>query len=376
MLHSERIQQLRIDVNKTTMPLFRGFKGRIPNLRILRVYLIANNVPKVDVFENAPALRQVTLWGDSSVRVLLPWSQITYFEEQLRGERVGNFVPLSSLRSLTNLYIDKPPYYGDESATPYRQTTLPNLRILKVKTHTDKNLKVGLFLESLTIPAVEDMKILHMAPLIPHLVSMFSGSRGPSRLQRLTLGTIRLQTGELSALLLLTPHLVELDIGIPPTADLLRFIYGEGEVILVPMLQALYIRIPGLTTVAVAQIEHFNTLARIRCELASSKDLDDATTLSLGSGTRTCQWTTLHTLRFIFDLSGSRNTSQKRLNNWSSSYTMEEAKAIDIFSRCCNRDCIRDQSFLKTILSYIECYEITNNVLLVSLLWISGGFSH
>ena len=36
MLHSERIEQLRIDVNKTTMPLFRGFKGRIPNLRILR----------------------------------------------------------------------------------------------------------------------------------------------------------------------------------------------------------------------------------------------------------------------------------------------------------------------------------------------------
>ena len=151
------------------------------------------------------------------------------------------------------------------------------------------------------------MKIRYMGPLIPHLVSMFSGSRGPSRLQKLAFRTIPLQTGELSALLKLTLHLVELNIDIPPAGDLLRLIYSEEEGMLVPMLQALYMRIPVLTTGA--EIEHLDTLAQVRCELGFRKDSEYATMLSLRPGTRT----TLHTLvRVIF---GSRDRSQKELNN-------------------------------------------------------------
>jgi hypothetical protein len=63
MLHSERIERLRIEVNKTTMSLFQGFKGRLPNLRILRVYLNDNEAPNFDIFETAPALRQVAIGG-------------------------------------------------------------------------------------------------------------------------------------------------------------------------------------------------------------------------------------------------------------------------------------------------------------------------
>ena len=105
--------------------------------------------------------------------------------------------------------------------------------------------------------------------------------------------TTRLQIGELSALLKLTPHLVELDIDVPPVSDLLRLINSEGEVMLVPMLQALYIHIPVLTT---AQIEHLDTLAQVRCELGIRKDSGDATMLSLRPGTKA----TLHTTFFLF----------------------------------------------------------------------------
>jgi hypothetical protein len=370
MLHSERIEQLRILVNdETTMHLFQGFKGRLPNLRILRVRYYVR-APNLDVFENAPALRQVAIAGtyrDVRIKVLLPWSQITHFEEELPAMRAGILVPLSSLRSLTNLDIYRPPRLAIRFILlfPYRPTTLPNLRTLRVVIYDYDYEYVDLFLKSLTIPAVEVMKILYMAPLIPHLVSIFSGCRGPSRLQKLAFRTIPTQTGELSALLKLTPHLVELDIDVPPVGDLLRLIYGEGEVMLVPILQALYMRIPMLT--ASAQIEHLDTLAQVRCELDNS---DDATLPSLGSGgTRTR--TTLHTLRFIFDSAESRDTSQKILNNWSSSFTLEETEAIYIFSRCCNRDYIRDESFIENILSCVERYEVTNKVLHVGVfIWM------
>ena len=369
ILHSERIEQLRIEANRTTMPLLQRLKGRLPNLRILCV-LYYVPAPSIDVFETAPALRQVTLGGlylDDSVSVLLPWSQITHFEDERVG-RVGKLVllPSSSLCSLTNLDIYRPPclyQVDDESAllSPYRPTSLPNLRSLRVVIYDCDYEDVDLFLKFLSIPAVEVMQILFMEPLIPHLVSMFSGSRGPSRLQKLAFRTIPLQPGELSTLLKLTPHLVELDIDIPPAGDLLRLTYTDREVMLVPMLQAFYIRIPMLTTVA--QIEHLDTLAQVRCELGIRKDSDDATILSLSPRT----WTTLYTLRVIFDSPENRDSSQKKLNNWSTSFTLEEFEVMDILQQRCNLDNIRDGSFIKNILSCIECYEITNKVLHVGV---------
>ena len=361
MLHSERIERLCIEVNETTMPLLQGLKGRLPNLRILRV-LYYDPTPIIDIFETAPALRQVSVVGYSSVRVLLPWSQITHFEEQRDG-RVGKLglFSSSSLHSLTNLDIRRCYRCGESPLLSlYRPTTLPNLRTLRVVIWNCDDKDVDLFLESLTIPAVEVMKIRYMGSLIPRLVSMFSGFRGPSRLQKLAFRTILLQTGELSALLKLTPHLVELDIDIPPASDLLRLIYSEGEVMLVPMLQALYMHIPVLTT---AQIELLDTLAQVRCGLAIRKDSENATMLSLSPGT----WTTLLTLRVFFHSAKSRDSSEKILNNWSSSFTLKEANAISMLRQRWNRDYIREGPSLESILSGIECHEITNKVLHVGL---------
>ena len=376
MLHSERIEQLRIDLNSTTIPLLQKFRGHLPNLRILRVlYCIraTNITPNIDVFETAPALRQVAIEGlhqDSIVKFLLPWSQITHFEEKLPGERVGKLVPpsSSSLHSLTNLDIYRPPclFQVGKSAllSPYRPTILPNLRSLRVVIYDCDCKDVDLFLESLTIRAVEVMKISYMVPLIPHLVSMFSGCCGPSRLQKLAFRTIPLQPGQLSALLKLTPHLVELDIDVPPAGDLLRLIFSEGEVMLVPMLQALYMRIPALTTGA--EIKHLDTLAQVRCELGT-KDSDDATMHSLSPGT----WTTLNTLHVIFDSHESRESSRKILNHWSSSFTREEAIAIRMLrQRSTNgyyRANILDESFVEKFLSNIKGYKITSKVLHVGI---------
>ena len=75
--YSERIKQLRIEVDNATMPLsFKGFKRRLSNLRILCVHLTVNEVRDFDVFEIAPALRQVTIQGlnqYSSIRLPHPF---------------------------------------------------------------------------------------------------------------------------------------------------------------------------------------------------------------------------------------------------------------------------------------------------------------
>ena len=232
---------------------------------------------------------------------------------------MGNLC-LSSLNSLTYLDIRKCLRCCD-GPFPYRPITLPNLRTLMLDCGYENP---NLFLESLTIPAVEIIKIICCAPLVPHLVSMFSGSREPSRLQKLTFRTIPLQRGELSALLSLTPHLVELDIYLPPVDDLLNLIYGMGEVMLVPMLQGLYMHVPVI--IAGTQTEHFHTLAQVLRELPESgslKDSENSTMPLLEPRTRT----SLDTLLFYFDSSESGSC------DWSSCFTLEEAKAIDMISR-------------------------------------------
>lgn len=87
MLHSERIEQLHISLNDTTIRIFRGFKGCLPNLRLLDIHLTTNNLHRYDLFENAPALRQLRVMGSypgGSFKV--SWSQITHFESRLSND--------------------------------------------------------------------------------------------------------------------------------------------------------------------------------------------------------------------------------------------------------------------------------------------------
>ena len=146
---------------------FKGLKGAYRTFEscVYSILLRALDPPNTYVFETAPALRRVAVGGNSSFRVLLPWSQIIHFEEEPeRSGIVGKLVllPSSSQHSLTNLDIYRPPclLLIDESAliSPYRPTTLPNLRTLRVVIYICDYKDVDLFLESLTIRAVEVVK--------------------------------------------------------------------------------------------------------------------------------------------------------------------------------------------------------------------------
>lgn len=82
---------------------------------------------------------------------------------------------------------------------------------------------LGIILECLTIPAIERVKIRYPGPLIPRLISMFSRSHEPSRLQKFAYRTIPLGTGKSTSLLNLTPQLIELDIDVPRTPSDVRY---------------------------------------------------------------------------------------------------------------------------------------------------------
>jgi F-box-like len=339
--HSERLESLSMclfDMHITT--LFQGLKGHLPNLRSLRLTLpsiYSNDGRRFDMFETAPALRRIVLQGSypgDSIRLLLPWSQITHLYDTIRSESVAPYVPLSFLPSLSYLYIDKDIYQASEGAwilspalrdpsthpSHYEPVTLSGLHTLKVHGHCNGD--TGIFLDSLTIPAVEVIKISFPGSLVPHLVSMFSRSHEPSRLQKLAFRSIPLQEGELSTLLNLVPQLIELDISVPPMADILRLIDCEGDVILVPMLRALYMH--DMDGYLSEWMECFKNLAQVRCELGC-KDSKDAIKPSLTSRN------TLDMLRVIFDSAGSRHMSQAVLNDWYYSPEPEEDEAVDLF---------------------------------------------
>ena len=388
--HSESLESLNMCIDMHITTLFQGLKGHLPNLRNLclnlpQASIYSNDGRSLDIFESAPALRRVELLGSypgDSIRLLLPWSQITHFYDTIRSETVAPcaYVPLSFLPSLSYLYIDKDSYQAsdrvwilslalrDPSTHPshYEPVTLSGLHTLKVHGHFNGD--TGIFLDSLTIPAIEVIKISLPGSLVPHLVSMFSRSHEPSRLQKLAFRSIPLEKGELSVLLNLVPQLIELDISVPPMADILRLIDCEGDDILVPMLRALYMH--HMDSPLSEWMECFNKFAQVRCELGF-QDSKDANKSSLATRNR------LDMLRIIFNSVRNRHMSQVLLNDWY--YAPEEDEAVDMFFDWSVRLCTdifkdgeryipnREHSYLGMLDELFTCIErcetITINVL-------------
>ena len=128
----------------------------------------------------------------------------------------------------------------------------------------------------------------------------------------------------MSALLNLVPQLIELDIGVPPTADILRLADCEGDVILVTMLRALYLHDMDGRLSKLNESFKIKTLAQVLCEFGG-KDSEDAVKPSLA------RRNTLDMLCIVFDSTNHRHYSHIILKNWY--YTPEEDKAVDMFFR-------------------------------------------
>ncbi|KAF7375380.1 hypothetical protein MSAN_00425600 [Mycena sanguinolenta] len=140
---SSRWEVADVEMRAFMGPALGAVQGRIPVLRRLR-YNDNNGFRSFGAFENAPALRDVALSGKASP--LLPWGQL----ERL-NLKLSNSAGLSQLwqaHNLVELSVTGRPH---EPLSVANLMELPRLRTLLIKD--------GLFLESLSLPALEDLYV-------------------------------------------------------------------------------------------------------------------------------------------------------------------------------------------------------------------------
>ena len=256
VLHSERWQTVAIDSTTPTIFAFKGIKGRLSSLRTLSLEVWRQTDPVVfDMFEDAPKLREVSLDGPFPGEVRLPFSQLTRYKERVRGRGMADFT-ISLAASLTTLEISR---LSDSPDIP--ETTLPLLVTLKVQ--FDDIISQG-FLENVTLPAIQEILIAGFeGHLITVLTAMISRSHTPCMLKKFAFRTSELDSGELTTLLRLTPHLVDLNLPLPPPEDLSNLIIGRNSRPLVPLLQMLTFEAEGVRRAETSRA--LNALANSRC---------------------------------------------------------------------------------------------------------------
>jgi hypothetical protein len=219
----------------------------------------------LNMFQKAPKLSQVRLIGIAPERIALPWKQLVHYKG--RHDEMGATIPLRSGTSLKTVELQS--YCCDDllegQSSPIVLRNLVGLRLCGI---ISSELTTFL-LERLIVPAVDEIAIFGdvfdgPVPIIPLLTSMISRSTNACILQKLSLGEINHRSGELIALLQLTPRLVFLEISFPPVDDLVHLIFDSPNKI-----------VPLLHTLVITDDQHYtyynkaavmNLLARRRCE--------------------------------------------------------------------------------------------------------------
>ena len=299
--HSERVEELTINSSTVTMSALRKFKGRLPLLRKLTLSKTSlRNHPSaliIDLFEHAPLLREVTLFGLYTHELLLPWPQVISFN----GSRI-NRTGLSQLVA-NSLDLERLEIAGYSYGAGPRTATLRCLTSLKVKLE-NPTITSNFFFGSLNLPNVEEIEVEeYQGDLLPHLITMLSRCPSPSMVRKLALKNILQEApGDLASLLWLTPQLLELDLELPPIHDLFELIIKPDSFPLVPMLETLIIRTKA-EDIWTKEIPA-TAIARSRCEIDDER--------SFPAERRRI----LKTFRLIFSNPNSRLMAQTELNGW------------------------------------------------------------
>ena len=332
VLHSERWQTVAIDSTTPTLFAFKGIKGRLSSLRTLSLEVWRQTDPVVfDMFEEAPQLRQVSLDGPFPGEVRLPFSQLTRYKERVRGRGMADFT-ISLATSLTTLEISR---LSESPDIPV--TTLPLLVTLKVQ--FDDIISQG-FLENVTLPAIQEILIAGFeGHLITILTAMISRSQSPCMLKKFAFRTSELDSGELTTLLRLTPHLVELNLPLPPPEDLGNLIIrrNNNSRPLVPLLQMLTFEAEAVRRAETSQA--LNDLAVSRCQQqhhhhqnTSNLTTSDESVVLPGDvivgPPPPADHQILKELRILFKSSRTCHSELRFLENWVQS---EESKQLEVW---------------------------------------------
>ncbi|KAJ6496104.1 hypothetical protein C8R45DRAFT_985005 [Mycena sanguinolenta] len=196
---SSRWEVADVEMRAFMGPALGAVHGRLPALRRLK-YNDNNGFHSFGAFASAPALRDVTLSGKASL--LLPWAQL----ERL-NLKLSNSAGLSQLwqaHNLVELSVTGRPH---EQFAVGNTMELPRLRTLLIKD--------GLFLESLNLPALEDLYVSMDVSSLPSFLQ-----RSNCHLKKFTTD-VQCVSSSIIAMLEHTPSLLELRITAIQDAHLL-----------------------------------------------------------------------------------------------------------------------------------------------------------
>ena len=302
--HSERWQTVSIDSAYLSLFSCKRVKGRLSSLRTLSIH-ISGAANFADMYEDAPQLREVCLSGIFSQELRLPFSQLTHYKECISGRGMAGHV-ISLAKSLTTLHLAR--CYGSADIPV---STLPVLVTLMVEGY---EIRSQGFLDNLTLPAIQEIWIAGFrGHLITILTAMIYRSHSPCMLKKLAFRTSEVDSGELTKLLKLTPHLVDLNLPLPPQEDLTNLIIRRNSQPLVPLLQMLTFEPDGMTR---THSQSLNALA------VSRSNLQD------GLMSRDCR--ALHELRIVFQPPRVSHSELRFLEDWHES---EGSKQLGIWKQ-------------------------------------------
>ncbi|KAF8165655.1 hypothetical protein B0H34DRAFT_247254 [Crassisporium funariophilum] len=155
--HSERWQVLTIESSCITINALQRSRGRLSSLHTLTLDIGRfPGTSVIDIFKDAPRLREVNITGHYPHALFLPWSQLTRYREVVltRGGR-------NEVYSASHLEILVLSIACDTTIIPV--TTLCHLKILRI-TWSHTMLDVEPFFQNLTLPAIREILIgcLHL----------------------------------------------------------------------------------------------------------------------------------------------------------------------------------------------------------------------
>jgi len=269
--HSRRWERISLKISEEVCAHFSRVKGRLPSLSSLMLDIERHSNLHVDMFENAPNLREVQLETRNwSGPVELPWSQlIKYTETDYESKHLAEAISCAS--RLTHLdFRFKHTWavvlsFGHISPVTMHNVTCFNLNCIEGGSN------ISILFSKLTLPALQDLS-LHLPPIPVTDIVLNLITRSSCILRRLSIYSGDAYI-DMLPILALTPELLHLNIGHMNAAlveGICKVQPGVGWS-LVPRLASLHVEPPNFCNC----IEEISLLSKSRCDLSFTDPVVD-----------------------------------------------------------------------------------------------------
>lgn len=282
--HSTRWRTLRIVSSWPLLCHFRNIKHHLPILQ--QLYLGISNGTETDVidlFQDAPQLEQVFLYGEMKADIRLPWPQIKTFINKNPLVFNGNpNYPVMTESPIVDLRVLKVTYHNHLTFWPER--TLQHLETLHLGYNSIYGPGADNFLGSLTLPKVSTITVTSYPPgkLFSALLALISRSFSGSSCMLSTFELCHLFTSrELVSLSKVATSLENLLTRLPLSPDSeellqLAFRPESNTPPLLPNLQKLHFFVIRncceAETLTDGRIEGLTQIAETRCEIEGPRN--------------------------------------------------------------------------------------------------------